>query len=145
MAKKHGAIVVGDAVSFAPHWFPAVDATGLDFFLFSTYKTFATHVGVMWGSDEALAKTKCQGHYFNEDKPHYRLNPAGPQHGEIAALSGMAEYFDILYAHHFDAVEASMHRRALAVFERVLAIHPHAPDVAARMEMLQTQLEGRDI
>lgn len=116
VAKKHGALVVGDAVSFAPHWMPDVEASGLDFFLFSAYKTFGTHVGVMWGSDEGLAKTAGQGHGFNEKKPNYRLNPAGPLHGEIAALSGIAEYVDVLHGHHFDARDENLHRRAVAVF-----------------------------
>lgn len=116
IAKKHGALVVGDAVSFAPHWLPDVEASGLDFFLFSTYKTFATHIGVMWGSDEGLARTKAQGHYFNEEKANYRLNPTGPLHGEIAALSGIAEYVDVLHQHHFDDGEESLHRRTVEVF-----------------------------
>lgn len=116
IAKRHGALVVGDAVSFAPHWLPDVEASGLDFFLFSTYKTFATHLGVMWGSKEGLARTTAQGHFFNEKKANYRLNPAGPLHGEIAALSGIAEYVDVLYRHHFGGNEPSLHRRVVAVF-----------------------------
>jgi len=116
IAKRHGALVVGDAVSFAPHWMPDIEKTGLDFFLFSTYKTFATHLGVMWGSKEGLSKTRAQGHYFNDGKPNYRLNPTGPLHGEIAALAGIAEYVDVLYAHHFGDDEPNLHRRCEAVF-----------------------------
>lgn len=142
VAKKHGALVVGDAVSYAPHWIPAVEDTGLDFFLFSAYKTFATHVGVMWGSDDALARTKAQGHYFNEAKPHYRLNPAGPQHGEIAALSGIKEYIDTLYAHHFDAAEENTHRRAAAVFE---LIREHETQLTQRLLSAVEALPGLDV
>ncbi len=130
VAKKHGALVVGDAVSLAPHWMPDVEASGLDFFLFSAYKTFATHVGVMWGRDEALAKTAGQGHFFNEAKPNYRLNPAGPLHGEIAALSGMTEYIDALYDHHFDGRESNLHRRTVAVFG---LIKEHEIDLTQRL------------
>jgi cysteine desulfurase family protein (TIGR01976 family) len=119
IAKKHGALVVGDAVSFAPHWIPDVHRTGLDFFLFSTYKTFATHVGVMWGSDEGLGKARAQGHYFNEKKPNYRLNPTGPLHGEIAALSGITEYVDALHSHHFAEREEGPHARSVAVFRLI--------------------------
>ena len=115
IAKRHGAMVVGDAVSYAPHDLPDVESSGIDFLLFSTYKVFATHVGVMWGRTEALARTRNQGHYFNDEKPHYRLNPAGPMHAEIAALAGLREYFDTLHAQHFDLPEASLHARAAAV------------------------------
>lgn len=119
IAKSRGALVVGDAVSFAPHWIPDVEATGLDFFLFSTYKTFATHLGVMWGSEEGLARTTCQGHYFNEAKPNYRLNPTGPLHAEIAALAGIGEYVDTLYGHHVGGIEVSLHKRTDALFRLV--------------------------
>ncbi|MGK2856012.1 MAG: aminotransferase class V-fold PLP-dependent enzyme [Thermoanaerobaculia bacterium] len=121
IAKQHGALVVGDAVSFAPHWIPEVEASGLDFFLFSAYKTFGTHIGVMWGSDEGLARTTSQGHYFNEKKPNLRLNPTGPLHAEIAALEGVGTYIDTLYGYHFGAIEESLRRRTEAVFELVKA------------------------
>lgn len=130
VAKQHGALVVGDAVSFAPHWLPEVETSGLDFFLFSTYKTFATHLGVMWGSDEGLAKTKPQGHYFNDTKPNYRLNPTGPLHAEIAALSGITEYVDELYGYHFSESEGSFRRRTEALFG---LIKEHEIDLTRRL------------
>jgi cysteine desulfurase family protein (TIGR01976 family) len=139
IAKRHGALVVGDAVSFAPHWIPDVGATGLDFFLFSTYKTFATHLGVMWGSEEGLARTKAQGHYFNEAKPNYRLNPTGPLHAEIAALAGLGEYVDALYGHHFAAIEPSLHRRTEAVFGLVKA---HEIDLTRRLVEAVAEIPG---
>lgn len=114
VARRHGAMVVGDAVSHAPHALPDVESTGLDFYLFSTYKTFATHVGVMWGSDAALESTTSQGHYFNASKPNARLNPSGPQHGEIAALGGLRDYFETVAAHHGVAGN-SLHERAAGV------------------------------
>ena len=117
IARSRGAMVVGDAVSFAPHMIPSVEKTGLDFFLFSTYKTFATHLGVMWGSDEALERTTNQGHFFNAGKPTARLNPAGPLHGEIAALGGLREYVDGLYGHHFDDGGESLHDRVARVLK----------------------------
>ncbi len=116
IAHRHGALVVGDGVSFAPHLPLAVEESGLDFYLFSTYKTFGTHLGVLWGSPEALAHTSNQSHYFNADKPRSRLNPAGPQHAEIAALGGLSTYFDDVYDHHFSAPEPDFGRRAAAVW-----------------------------
>jgi selenocysteine lyase/cysteine desulfurase len=98
---------------------PDVQTLGVDFYAYSTYKTFGTHQGVLWGSSEALKKTEGQSHFFNEEKSRYRLNPAGPQHAEIAALAGIAEYFDVLYGHHFGDAKGSLHERATKVFELV--------------------------
>lgn len=130
IARSQGALTVGDGVSFAPHLPLAVDSSGLDFYLFSTYKTFATHLGVLWGRREALAQTSNQSHWFNADRPHSRLNPAGPQHAEIAALGGLATYFDALYHHHFPSGEASPFRRAAAVWG---LIREHETRLTARL------------
>jgi len=112
-----GALAVADGVSFAPHCLKGVDDLGVDFYLFSTYKTFGTHIGVMWGKKEVLADLECQGHYFFDDNPRYRLNPAGPLHAQIAALTGLGEYYDALYDQHFTDSSLSRHERALKVFE----------------------------
>lgn len=101
IARSVGAITVADGVSFAPHWMPDVRTLGPDFIVFSTYKTFATHLGVLWGDLDRLRELVPQGHYFNADKPHYRMNPAGPQHAEIGALAGLAAYIENLYRHHY--------------------------------------------
>ena len=41
-----------------------------------------------------------EGHYFNAGEPAKRLVPAGPDHAQVAAARGIAEYFDALDAHH---------------------------------------------
>jgi selenocysteine lyase/cysteine desulfurase len=41
-----------------------------------------------------------EGHYFNGHDVFKRLAPAGPDHAQIAASRGIAEYFDALDAHH---------------------------------------------
>lgn len=117
IAHSAGALAIGDGVSFAPHRILDVRRSGLDLYLFSTYKTFATHVGVMWGKKEILDRLADQGHYFNADKPHYRMNPAGPLHAEIAALAGLGEYMDALYTHHFDQDHGSQHEKAGRMFD----------------------------
>lgn len=116
IAHDAGALAIGDGVSFAPHRVLDVSTSGLDFYLFSTYKTFGTHVGVMWGRKSVLDTLEPQGHYFNRDLPHYRFNPAGPLHAEIAALAGIGDYIDAVYDHHFDDAAPGFHARAAKVF-----------------------------
>jgi cysteine desulfurase family protein (TIGR01976 family) len=117
IAHAAGALAVGDGVSFAPHRVLDVTQSGLDLYLFSTYKTFGTHVGVMWGRRAVLDRLECQGHDFNAAEPHYRLNPAGPQHAEIGALAGIGAYIDAVYDHHFKERGTTAHQRAARVFD----------------------------
>jgi selenocysteine lyase/cysteine desulfurase len=42
-----------------------------------------------------------QGHWFNAGTLHKRHTPAGPDHAQIAACAGMADYIDALHARHF--------------------------------------------
>ena len=113
---KVGALLVADGVSYAPHAVPEIEKMGVDFYVYSTYKTFGTHQGILWGSAEALKKVEVQGHFFNEEDARHRLNPTGPQHAQIAALAGITEYIDDVYDHHFQDSSYSRHERARKVF-----------------------------
>ena len=46
------------------------------------------------------AMLPAQGHWFNADSLYKRFTPAGPDHAQIAACAGMADYIDALHAHH---------------------------------------------
>ena len=41
-----------------------------------------------------------QAHYFNGDLLYKRFTPAGPDHAQIAASAGMADYVEMLSDHH---------------------------------------------
>ena len=92
--KSAGAISIVDGVSYAPHGLPDVSALGADIYMFSAYKTYGPHQGVMAIHPEVAAEIPNQGHFFNDDKPRYRLTPAGPDHAQIAALAGIADYLE---------------------------------------------------
>jgi len=99
-AHAAGAFVCVDGVSYAPHGLPNVEELGADIYLFSSYKTYGPHQGVMV-MRRALGMTlPNQGHYFNGDSLYKRFTPAGPDHAQVAASAGMADYFDELHAHH---------------------------------------------
>jgi cysteine desulfurase family protein (TIGR01976 family) len=117
LAHGAGALAIGDGVSYAPHQVLDVNASGLDIYLFSTYKTYGPHLGIMWAKPAALAALEPQGHYFNREIPHYNFNPAGPLHAEIAATAGIGAYIDAVYDHHFTEREADAHARAKRVFD----------------------------
>jgi selenocysteine lyase/cysteine desulfurase len=100
MARAVGARTVVDGVSYAPHGFPDIPALGCDVYLFSAYKTYGPHQGVMVIARDFGMDLPGQGHFFNHDTLYKRHTPAGPDHAQIAACAGMADYIDALAAHH---------------------------------------------
>ena len=122
--------LIADGVSYAPHGLPAIDqlaASGVDAYCFSTYKTFGTHMGVMYIHPELSALLTPQCHYFNTGKRQARFDSAGPDHASIAALAGIADYFEKLYAEHEGAAgqtvaqQVSACSRAIKDYEHQLA------------------------
>jgi selenocysteine lyase/cysteine desulfurase len=100
LAKSAGARVCVDGVSYAPHGFPDVGALGCDVYLFSAYKTYGPHQGIMVIRQDFGFDLPNQGHHFNGGSLYKRLTPAGPDHAQVAASAGMADYFDAMAQHH---------------------------------------------
>ncbi|MBE1282160.1 MAG: aminotransferase class V-fold PLP-dependent enzyme [Rhodobacteraceae bacterium] len=100
IAHAAGAFVCVDGVSYAPHGFPNVGELGPDIYLFSSYKTYGPHQGVMVIRRALGERLPNQGHYFNAGDLYKRFTPAGPDHAQIAASAGMADYVDLLCDHH---------------------------------------------
>lgn len=111
LARSAGALTVVDGVSGAPHGLPDVRQLGADVYLFSLYKTFGPHQGAMVLRPELVDRLGNEGHYFNASARLKRLVPAGPDHAQIAASRGIAEYFDALAAHHGMAAGLSRAQR----------------------------------
>ncbi|MFM2367312.1 MAG: hypothetical protein RIR95_1920 [Pseudomonadota bacterium] len=120
LAKAAGARTVVDGVSYAPHGFPDFNALGCDAYLFSAYKTYGPHQGIMILDEEFGAELPAQCHYFNAGSLYKRFTPAGPDHAQIAACAGMADYIDALHDHHF-APEANAMARNQRVHDLMRA------------------------
>jgi len=136
-AQKHGAISVVDGVGYAPHGFPDLKDFGADIYLFSLYKTFGPHLGLMYVNKDLIAKMENQSHFFKEGLTRSMLTPAGPDHAQIAAASGIIDYFDKVYSHHFEEeVSPAQRNRALNGL-----FHEHEK---ALMEPLLDFLRSRD-
>jgi len=125
-----GALAVVDGVAWAPHGLPDVPSLGADIYLFSLYKTYGPHQGLMVIRGELAERLDNQGHYFNAHDRLKRLSPAGPDHAQVAAARGIAEYFDALDAHHSPGAEprlraqrvrAALRAAELPLLERLLA------------------------
>lgn len=120
MAHAAGAATCVDGVSYAPHGLPDVGALGSDIYLFSAYKVYGPHQGIMVIREGLGMRLPNQGHYFNGHSLYKRFTPAGPDHAQIAASAGMVDYFDALHAHHF-APESDAAKRGAAVHDLLRA------------------------
>jgi len=95
-----GAVACVDGVSYAPHGLPDVGKLGADIYLFSAYKTYGPHQGIMVIRRALGTALPNQGHWFNGGSLYKRFTPAGPDHAQVAASAGMADYAEALHAHH---------------------------------------------
>ena len=116
-AKTARICTVVDGVSFAPHGLPDIGSLGADIYLFSLYKTWGPHLGLMTIKKEVMDELPNQGHFFNKHIIRNKMLPAGPDHAQIAAASGVARYLDSVYEHHFseavDQAEKGRHLKKL--------------------------------
>ena len=107
-----GAIAIVDGVSYAGHGLPDVEALGADIYLFSLYKVYGPHLGVMTMRRAVNESLPNQAHFFNAEKATARFTPAGPDHAQIAAVNGVIDYFESIYSHHFGSKERRTKYRA---------------------------------
>ena len=144
-ARAAGAITVVDGVAWAPHGLPDVPALGADVYLFSLYKTYGPHQGLMVVRADLLNRLGNEGHYFNVAEISKRLVPAGPDHAQVAAARGIAEYFDGLDAHHARARDTAAQTGPAARAERVrhLLRGAEVPLLAALLGYLATRRDIR--
>lgn len=103
LVHEAGAWAVVDGVSAAPHGIPDVGHLHADVYLFSLYKVYSVHQGLMAVRRHLLDVLPNQGHFFNADQVHKRLNPAGPDHPQVAASGAVLDLVEAEAAHHGEA------------------------------------------
>jgi selenocysteine lyase/cysteine desulfurase len=117
LAHRAGARVIVDGVSFAPHGLPDVTRLGADVYLFSLYKTYSVHQGMMVIRRDLLNELPNQGHFFNAASPDKRLNPAGPDHAQVASADAVLDYVRATHRHHGGDPDASLRTATAEVSE----------------------------
>lgn len=113
---RAGAFACVDGVSYAPHGLPDVGRLNADMYMFSAYKTYGPHQGLMVVRERLAAKLPNEGHGFNDGPPSRKFAPAGPDHAQVAACAGMADYIDAVHERHSRAGRDA-HGRAAFVHE----------------------------
>ncbi len=82
----------------------ALGAIGADVYLFSLYKTYSVHQGLMVVRAGLMAELPNQSHFFNDSVADKRLNPAGPDHAQVASAGAVLDYIEALHQHHGGSV-----------------------------------------
>ncbi len=100
LVHEAGALAIVDGVAFCPHGLPDLAELGADVYMFSLYKVYGPHLGALYMRADLNSELPSQGHFFNATKPVARFTPAGPDHPQIAAAAGVADYLDAIAQHH---------------------------------------------
>ena len=112
-----GGLVCVDGVALVPHRRVDVKDLDVDFYLYSPYKVFGPHMGVLYGKRDLLALLPSQSHYFlAETDFQRRLCPGGYNYELTAAAAGIGEYMDAVHAHHFPGTNVGDQERLNQVF-----------------------------
>ncbi len=97
LAKGTGAMVCVDGVGYVPHRLVDVKDLDVDFYVFSTYKAFGPHLGVMYGKADILKKIPKWNHFFFADDAVPDKFELGSFCYEAAAgLLGLEKYYRAL-------------------------------------------------
>jgi len=86
-----GALAFVDGVAYAPHRVIDVQAWDVDFYFFSTYKTFGPHQGVMYGKYKILDALPGFNHAFIQTTP-YKFQPGNVNYELCYAMGGVVQY-----------------------------------------------------
>lgn len=127
VAHEAGAWLMVDAVHYAPHRMPDVQAWNADVCVFSPYKVFGPHLGVLYLSPEVAPQWPAPALSFFPETGPIRWETGTQNHEAIAGLAGTFEYLDAVSG----KLGAPAGREG---WERVFgAFHQHETELSARL------------
>jgi cysteine desulfurase family protein (TIGR01976 family) len=139
-----GALLVVDAVHYAPHFPLDVRAMDIDFLLCSGYKFYGPHVGVLYSKPGALERLPTDRLRVQDPAAPYRIETGTLNHAAIDGLRAAVEYIAgwgagaTLRQRIVDAmagIAAYEHQLANSLYEgvrRIPGVRVWGPDFAAR-------------
>ena len=87
-----GALLVVDAVHYAPHFLVEAAALGADFLLCSGYKFYGPHVGILYSRPGALDRLPTDALSVQDPAAPYRIETGTLNHAAIDGLRAAVEY-----------------------------------------------------
>ena len=92
LTREVGALLVIDAVHYAPHFPLDVRALDADFLLCSAYKFYGPHVGVLYSKPGALERLPTDRLRVQDPAPPYRIETGTLNHPAIDGVRAAIEY-----------------------------------------------------
>jgi cysteine desulfurase family protein (TIGR01976 family) len=92
LTREVGALLVVDAVHYAPHFPIDVQALGMDFLLCSGYKFYGPHVGVLYSRPGALDRLPTDRLSVQDPAAPYRIETGTLNHAAIDGVRAAVEY-----------------------------------------------------
>jgi len=124
LVHEHGAMVCVDAVAYAPHRQIDVKDWDVDFYVFSFYKTYGPHYSMMFGKKEHLLNLPGNNHYFiGPEETAYKFQPGNVNFEFAWGVTGIPEYYRMVFNHHFNGKEASAQKDYLEPCFSLIAEH----------------------
>jgi cysteine desulfurase family protein (TIGR01976 family) len=139
-----GALLIVDAVHYAPHFPLDVDKLGMDFLLCSGYKFYGPHVGILYSKPGALDRLPTDRLSVQDSAAPYRIETGTLNHAAIDGLRAAVEYIaswgsgTTLRERVLDAMAGiSAYEHELAKFyhdavRRIPGVHVWGPDFSSR-------------
>ena len=131
LAHAAGAMVMVDAVHYAPHGVIDVKAVDCDFLICSAYKFFGPHIGVLYGKDEAFDRLGTYRVKPQEDRRPLKIETGTLNHEGIAGTAAAVEFIAWL------GRRATGRPTGAAPQADVIAAAPSRADIVAGLEAIE--------
>jgi cysteine desulfurase family protein (TIGR01976 family) len=92
LTRAAGAMLILDAVHFAPHFPVQVQQLDPDFLLCSAYKFYGPHVGILYSRPGALSALTTDKLVVQDDEAPYRIETGTLNHPAIEGVGAAVEY-----------------------------------------------------
>lgn len=125
LARNAGALTFVDAVHYAPHVLPDVQSLGADFLVWSAYKLYGPHLGVLWGRRDRLAALDVPKLDPAPTTAPEKLETGTQNHEGIAGLKAALDFLTSL-----GPAEGTPRGRLVATFD---ALHRRGEALVRRM------------
>ncbi|MGH7630546.1 MAG: cysteine desulfurase-like protein [Gemmatimonadales bacterium] len=130
LTRAVGALLFVDAVHYAPHVLPDVQALGADFLACSAYKFYGPHVGVLWGRSELLAELDVPKLEPAPDDVPDRVETGTLSHEGIAGTLAVVEYLAGLSGRERAGAGGSRRERLASAYG---LLHAHGERLVKRL------------